>query len=255
MLPVVVQVVRLCRSGARKGRGADWWYGYAWSSRCAGAPVAVAAAECRSGPTFLGNVLDGVASEVVDTAQLLVSELVTNAVMHAHTEVEVRAWTSDGRVHVHVSDQKPNRVLVRPTGGTAYAATGRGLAMVEQLASSHGVLLGEDRKTVWFELWPDIPEPPTSGWTLPAAPLGATVAVELVDLPGALHAAAQQHRESLLRESLLAASAGDLPSLPLEDLLTAHDTNHLVSARLAPVSAGTCAQYTCICPPTPRKPY
>ncbi|MGW4563750.1 ATP-binding protein [Streptomyces sp. NPDC004561] len=40
---------------------------------------------------FLGNVLDGVASDVVDTAQLLVSELVTNAVMHAHTEVEVRA--------------------------------------------------------------------------------------------------------------------------------------------------------------------
>ncbi|MGW5326981.1 PAS domain-containing protein [Streptomyces sp. NPDC004014] len=108
--------------------------------------------------------------------------------------------------------------------------------MVEQLASSHGVLLGEDRKTVWFELWPDTPEPPTSGWSLPAAPPGATVTVELVDLPGALHAAAQQHRESLLRESLLAASAGDLPSLRLEDLLTAHDTNHLVSARLAPVS-------------------
>ncbi|MFF9128292.1 hypothetical protein ACF09J_34390 [Streptomyces sp. NPDC014889] len=60
--------------------------------------------------------------------------------------------------------------------------------------------------------------------------------VELVDLPGALHPAAQQHRDALLRESLPAASAGDLPSVPLEDLLTAHDTNHLISARLASAS-------------------
>ncbi|PWJ03266.1 hypothetical protein DKG34_33970 [Streptomyces sp. NWU49] len=174
--------------------------------------------------------------DVVDTAQLLVSELVTNAVVHAHTEVEVRAWAADGRVHVHVSDQDPNRVLVPRTGGTAYAGTGRGLAMVEQLASSHGVLVGEDGKTVWFELRPGTPEPPSSGWSIPAAPLATMVTVELVDLPGALHAAAQQHRDALLREFLLAASAGDPPSVPLEDLLTAHDTNHLISARLASAS-------------------
>ncbi|MFF9128291.1 ATP-binding protein [Streptomyces sp. NPDC014889] len=87
---------------------------------------------------FCGRyLLDGASSDVVDTAQLLVSELVTNAVMHAQTEVEVRVWAVDGRVHVHVSDQNPNRVLVPHTGGTAYAGTGRGLAMVEQLASSH----------------------------------------------------------------------------------------------------------------------
>ncbi|MFI2641907.1 ATP-binding protein [Streptomyces sp. NPDC018610] len=185
---------------------------------------------------FVRDVLDGAVPDVVDTAQLLVSELVTNAVMHAHTEVEVQAWAVDGRVHVQVSDHRPDRVLVPPADGSAYAGTGRGLAMVEQLASTHGVLVGEDRKTVWFELWPGTPEPPASGWSVPAAPLGATATVELVDLPGALHRAAQQHREALLRESLMAAFAGDLSSAPLDDLLTAHDTNHLINERLAAVS-------------------
>lgn len=108
--------------------------------------------------------------------------------------------------------------------------------MVEQLASSHGVVVSKNRKTVWFELWPDTPEPPTSGWTVPAAPGTATVPLELVDLPGALHEAAPQHREALLRESLLAAFAGELPSAPLEDLLTAHDANHIISASLASAS-------------------
>ncbi|CAL9342341.1 hypothetical protein SUDANB176_00296 [Streptomyces sp. enrichment culture] len=181
------------------------------------------------------EVLDGAASDVVDTAQLLVSELVTNAVVHAHTEVEVRAWAVDGRVHVHVSDQEPHRVLVPHEGGTAYASTGRGLGMVEQLASDHGVLVGEDRKTVWFELWPTTPDPPTSGWTIPAAS-SATTTVKLVDSPGALQKAARQHREALLRETLLAASVDDLPQASLEDLLTAHDTNHVISAALAAAS-------------------
>jgi PAS domain S-box-containing protein len=176
-----------------------------------------------------------VAPDVADTAQLLVSELVTNAVVHAHTPVEVRAWAVDGRVHVEVSDQEPGRVLVPRTSSTAYASTGRGLALVEELASSHGVRVGEDRKTVWFELWPETPEPPVSDWNMPPAHTAAT-SIELIDLPGALHKAAQMHREALLRESLLAASAGGLPSIPLTDLETAHDTNHLVRARVTAAS-------------------
>ncbi|MEU2929467.1 ATP-binding protein [Streptomyces sp. NPDC007251] len=185
----------------------------------------------RDARRFVREVLDGVAPDVADTAQLLVSELVTNAVVHAHTQVEVRAWAVDGRVHIEVSDQEPSRVLVPRTSSTAYASTGRGLALVEELASSHGVQVGEDHKTVWFELWPETPEPPVSDWDMPPAHTASTP-VELIDLPGALHKAAQMHREALLRESLLAASAGDLPSVPLADLETAHDTNHLVRARV-----------------------
>ncbi|GAA2894858.1 ATP-binding protein [Streptomyces mexicanus] len=185
----------------------------------------------RDARRFVRQVLHGVDPDLTDTAQLLVSELVTNAVVHAHTQVDVRAWAVDGRVHVQVSDQEPTRVLVPRTGGTAYAGTGRGLTMVEELASSHGVLVGEDHKTVWFELWPDTPEPPASDWNMPPARTAATE-VQLVDLPGALHKAAQMHREALLRESLLAASAGHLPAVPLDDLQTAHDTNQLVRARV-----------------------
>ncbi|MFJ8542513.1 ATP-binding protein [Streptomyces sp. NPDC093586] len=186
---------------------------------------------------FVREALAGVSPDTTDTAQLLVSELVTNAVVHAHTEVEVQAWAVDGRVHVRVSDQEPRRGLMPHRGGTAYASTGRGLGMVEELASSHGVQVGEDHKTVWFELWPDTPEPPTSGWDVTDGPFPTTVPtvpVELVDSPGALQRAAQQHREALLRESLLVASGDD--SAPPADLLTAHDTNHVVNAALASAS-------------------
>ncbi|WP_237518873.1 ATP-binding protein [Streptomyces sp. SID5910] len=196
-------------------------------------PRPQSAAEARR---FVREVLDGVSPDAADTAQLLVSELVTNAVVHAHTDVEVRAWAADGRVHVHVSDDEPNRVLVPHRGGTAYSGTGRGLAMVEELASNHGVLVGEDQKTVWFELWPDTPEPPASGWSVPDRPATATATVELVDSPGALQEAAQQHRGALLRECLLAAFADDLSEAPPADLLTAHDANHLIDAALASAS-------------------
>ncbi|MET8248717.1 PAS domain-containing protein [Streptomyces sp. NPDC005202] len=70
---------------------------------------------------------------------------------------------------------------------------------------------------------------------MPPARTAATP-VELIGLPGALHKAAQMHREALLRESLMAASAGDLPSVPLADLQIAHDTNHLVRARVTAAS-------------------
>jgi PAS domain S-box-containing protein len=186
---------------------------------------------------FVRDVLAEAPPDLVDTAQLLVSELVTNAVVHAHTDVEVRAWAFDGRVRVDVSDHQPCRAPVPHQGG-AYASTGRGLVMVEELASCHGVDVGEDRKTVWFELragadTSDTTEPSTpSGWGAAAAPSAPCLTVRLIDLPSWLHAAAQLHREALLRESILTAFVGEQPIAGLEDLLTAQDANHLINACL-----------------------
>ncbi|MGW0085644.1 ATP-binding protein [Streptomyces sp. NPDC003393] len=204
-------------------------------------PAPGGAPECRLPPRpqsvsvarrFVRDVLEESPPDVVDTAQLLVSELVTNAVVHANTEVEVRAWATDGRAHVQVSDRKPAHGLVSQRF-SSYASTGRGLGMVEQLASNHGVHIGRDHKTVWFELWTGTAQPPTPGWDTSFTSRGPNVTVTLIDLPGALHKAAQQHREALLRESLLTALSDDRPTSLRDDLRTAHECNHMVKAALA----------------------
>ncbi|MET9501067.1 SpoIIE family protein phosphatase [Streptomyces sp. NPDC006622] len=193
---------------------------------------------------FVRSALDGVASDLVETAQLLVSELVTNAVLHARTEVEVSARVTDGTVRVGVGDRRPDRGLV-PYRYPPYAGTGQGLALVEQLASRHGVDTGEETKTVWFELDPDGTPDGTAaradGWatSAPPSPSGAAAGtdggtgpgatVTLVDVPAALYSASQQHRHTLLREVVLALACGhDLGVAPGE-LAAAQDMNHLIS--------------------------
>ncbi|GAA2348582.1 SpoIIE family protein phosphatase [Streptomyces kunmingensis] len=193
---------------------------------------------------FVRTALDGVAADLVDTAQLLVSELVTNVVLHARTEGEVVVSRPDGRVRVQVGDHRPSREPV-PQRFPPCAATGQGLALVEQLASRYGVGSVHEGKTVWFELWPDSPQPqpqpqPSSSslWSSPARdgavpPWPCDQTVTLVDVPGALYCACAQHRHAMLREVTIAASVrGDLPVAP-EDLTTAHDINNVISACVA----------------------
>ena len=102
---------------------------------------------------FVRDVLGDVAPELMDTAQLLVSELVTNAVLHARTESEVTVRAAGGTVHLRVSDRRPDRGLV-PHGCPPYAGTGQGLPLIARLSSRHGVATGDDGKTVWCELRP-----------------------------------------------------------------------------------------------------
>lgn len=177
------------------------------------------------------SALEGVAPDLVYSAQLLVSELVTNAVVHARTEVEVSAQALDGTVRLRVTDLRPGRGLV-PQGCRAYAGTGLGLAVVERLASVYGVDTGDDRKTVWCELGAGgPPAPPASGWRAAAPPAGpGDDAVTLFDVPGALYWASQQHRHAVLRELGLAVAAGGLPAVPPEDLVAAQDVSNMISA-------------------------
>ncbi|MFE0924511.1 SpoIIE family protein phosphatase [Streptomyces mutabilis] len=194
------------------------------SRRFPGGPVSVASAR-----RFVRAALDDVASDLVDTAQLLVSELVTNAVLHARTEAEVTVSRLDGRVRVRVADRRPGRGLV-PQNCPPYAGTGQGLALVEQLASRYGVDVGDEGKVVWFELWPDGPPPPSSGWETAVAPCPAERTVTLIDVPSALESTCRQHRHALLRELTLVASGGAPPGVPPEDLAAANDVNNVISA-------------------------
>ncbi len=88
------------------------------------------------------------------TAELMVSELVTNVVLHARTDLVVRLGlrsTATGTLlRVGVHDGSPRRP--RTMRYSDLASTGRGLRIVRTLASDSGVQTEPDGKTVWFEL-------------------------------------------------------------------------------------------------------
>ncbi len=85
-----------------------------------------------------------------DTVALLVSEVATNALLHGSGDVQVRVTADDGVLRVEVSDGSPALPHVRAAGPLEEG--GRGLALVESLASAWGVQPTDDGKVVWFEL-------------------------------------------------------------------------------------------------------
>jgi hypothetical protein len=95
------------------------------------------------------------AGEVVEAAQWVISELVTNAVVHAGTQLTARVSLAGRRVGVAVGDRGTGRVA-RPSMPTE--GGGWGLTVVEQLTRSWGVLprMGEGA-VVWAVLDADAP--------------------------------------------------------------------------------------------------
>jgi anti-sigma regulatory factor (Ser/Thr protein kinase) len=87
---------------------------------------------------------------LIEPTRLLVSELVVNAVIHAHTEVRLRLHLRPGSLRVEVSDGSTAAPRRRPYSPTA--TTGRGLMILDALADEWGVDIGRASKTVWFEL-------------------------------------------------------------------------------------------------------
>jgi anti-sigma regulatory factor (Ser/Thr protein kinase) len=92
----------------------------------------------------------GVAEPVLDSAVLMVSELVTNAVEHARSPVELLVRITPGAVRVEVVDQ--NASLPAIQRADSGAVHGRGMAIVDGLASTWGVRPTGRGKAVWFEL-------------------------------------------------------------------------------------------------------
>lgn len=89
-------------------------------------------------------------SELAEDVLLLVSELIANAVLHARTPMRLRASAADGRVTVAVEDDDPLHAPCPSDRGTQ-AISGRGMRLVDLLASSWGVEVGKRSKVVWFE--------------------------------------------------------------------------------------------------------
>lgn len=91
--------------------------------------------------------------DLIDTAELLASEVVTNALVHTDRGAELTARLTEGgcqRLRVEVRDYVARRPKVRRA--TDHAAHGRGLLLVQALADRWGVRAQEVGKVVWFEL-------------------------------------------------------------------------------------------------------
>lgn len=90
-------------------------------------------------------------SDLRDAVELIASELVANAVMHAHTDMSLSVDLADDGVRVSVTDG--SEVLPRWTLTSATATSGRGLLLVKQLSRRWGVdLLPGAGKSVWAEV-------------------------------------------------------------------------------------------------------
>jgi anti-sigma regulatory factor (Ser/Thr protein kinase) len=105
----------------------------------------------RAARRFVAEALEGT-NLPVDLIVLLVSELATNAVLHARTDYVVRlAVDADherARVEVEDANERPPSIAHTPPEATS----GRGLQLVQKLAESWGVEGRTAGKLVWFEL-------------------------------------------------------------------------------------------------------
>ena len=90
---------------------------------------------------------------LIDDVVLVVTELVTNAVVHARTESRVLLYVRHGRLRLEVRDENP--VLPERRHASDHATTGRGLALVESLSASWGANPAPGGgKVVWADFDP-----------------------------------------------------------------------------------------------------
>lgn len=91
-----------------------------------------------------------VGEDALETAALLVTELVSNATRHSDAAIELRLELLEGRLRVSVFDDSHR--LPQVADASLDETSGRGLQLVEMLASAWGVETEDRGKAVWFEL-------------------------------------------------------------------------------------------------------
>lgn len=112
-------------------------------------PEAESAGEARR---YMAGLLRqaGCDAEISDTALLLVSELVTNAIVHARTWCQVTFDVKARSVSAAVADGSPSPVV--PSQPDTADTSGRGLCLLERLADEWGWRPSGAGKMVWFEV-------------------------------------------------------------------------------------------------------
>lgn len=113
------------------------------------------------GVTEVRHFLDGLLRRwelvpLLDDVQVMASEVVTNALIHAHSAVDLRLREYPNRIRVEVQDSDPNppvpTTLLEDEAGNEEAETGRGLLIVEALAQAWGTSPAGRGKVTWFEI-------------------------------------------------------------------------------------------------------
>lgn len=169
------------------------------------------------------------ADALLDASELALSEVVTNAVLHARTPLEVTlVLETDCVLRVEVADHSPR--LPSQRGYSAQATTGRGMDLVAALTQECGVLPdARGGKTVWFVVGAVNPsataDPRTPHWTVPQEGRDggkeATSRVVLLGMPPTLWLAAREHHEALLRELALYGADHPQEAVAVEQLTRA----------------------------------
>jgi anti-sigma regulatory factor (Ser/Thr protein kinase) len=97
------------------------------------------------------SMVAGYGAAGADVAELLTDELLVNAVTHGGGHFVLNAQLDDDLLRVDVSDDQPGASLTVLPAGHALES-GRGLTIVDAMASRWGVDRSRRQKRVWFEL-------------------------------------------------------------------------------------------------------
>jgi anti-sigma regulatory factor (Ser/Thr protein kinase) len=92
-------------------------------------------------------VRDRVATPLLDSAELVASELVTNGLLHAQSPMTLGIVSGDGCVLIAVTDRSAQRPAVHQASLSAEG--GRGIALVASIARQWGVQREGSGKIVW----------------------------------------------------------------------------------------------------------
>ncbi|HUF31667.1 MAG TPA: GAF domain-containing protein [Acidimicrobiales bacterium] len=203
------------------------------------ASLAIAAAEgaaaIATARRWAREVLDELGcGHLLDDVELLLSELVTNAVIHTGSDIEIAIGPTGIGVRIEVRDEVADRMPV--TSGTGLlellqlddvddlaggltdldveTMTGRGMTVVEAVSDRWGAEVSGDGKVVWAELatggegQTEAAEAPTAGAPT-GTPSGTVVRVPGVPVRLVLTAAAQL--DDLVRELAVTSLPSSLP--------------------------------------------
>ena len=151
---------------------------------------------------------------LVEDAALVVTELVSNAVLHAGGPVtlSVEATPDTSTVRLEVADSSPVPPVLREYGTSA--STGRGLTLVARLATRWGVEPAGAGKRVWVELGGgrsgdgDVRAPASTITEAPPA-VGDRQPVRFLGVPVSVYLRLQEQNDAVLRELELLAFTAD----------------------------------------------
>ncbi len=109
----------------------------------------------RAAREFIGaHVSEPALADLRETAVLLVSEVVTNALRHTDGRVDLELWRFADRVRVEVSDETSRNPV--PAVSALLDESGRGVPLMDALSDRWGTSPHGAGKVVWFEL--DLPD-------------------------------------------------------------------------------------------------